>query len=165
MTRSELEIIIKRKAAITVTVFAAFLAINALVGGSNSSKILTNTIQAHNLWAWYQAKNVRVAVYQTTADTIADQKLAQHYYREILHLRSEPNEGMDALTAKARLLEAERDKAKLRSPYYTYAGSLLQIAIVLSSAAILAVAMPLFWASVAFGAVGSTLFLYGFFGV
>ena len=165
MTRSELEILIKRKAAITVTIFAACLAINTLIGGSNSSKILSNTIQANNLWAWYQAKNVRTVVYQTTADTIPDKRLAQYYHQEIQRLRDSPSEGMEALASKARALEAERDTAKKRSPYFTYAGSFLQIAIVLSSAAILAVAMPLFWASVAVGAVGSTLFLYGVFGV
>ncbi len=77
MTRSELEIIIKKRAAITVTIFAALLAINTMVGSSNSSKVLTNTIQANNMWAWYQAKNVRSVVYDVAgrADAAARMKM------------------------------------------------------------------------------------------
>lgn len=165
MTRSELEIIIKRRAAITVTIFAALLAINTMVGGSNSSRILTNTIAANNLWAWYQAKNVRSVVYATTADTTDDKRLAQHYLQQVKRLRDDPTDGMDALALKAQALDAERDHAKARSQFYTYAGSALQIGIVLSTAAILAVAMPLFWASVITGAIGAGLFLFGYLAI
>lgn len=150
MTRSELEIIIKKRAAITVTLFAALLAINTLIGGSNSSKILTNTIASNNQWAWYQAKNVRSVIYEVN-----------NRPEDAKRMKSD----MEEISAKAKALEAERDMAKAKSPYFTYAGSLLQIGIVLSTAAILAVAMPLFWASVATGAIGAGLFLFGMYGV
>lgn len=150
MTRSELEILIKGRAAITVTMFAALLAINTLIGGSNSSKILTNTIASNNQWAWYQAKNVRSVIYEVN-----------NRPEDAKRMKAD----MDEISAKAKSLEAERDLAKAKSPYFTYAGSLLQIGIVLSTAAILAVAMPLFWASVATGAIGAGLFLFGFYGV
>lgn len=148
MTRSELEILIKARAAITVTIFAALLAINTMVGNGNSSRILTNTISANNLWAWYQAKNVRAAIFETSGKEIPAARM-----------RSD----MDELMNKAKELERERDLAKERSPFYTYAGSALQIGIVLSTAAILAVSMPLFWASVAVGAIGAGLLSYGYF--
>lgn len=150
MTRSELEILIKGRAAITVTMFAALLAINTLIGGSNSSKILTNTIASNNQWAWYQAKNVRSVIYEVNGRTEDAQRMKAD---------------MEEISAKAKSLEAERDLAKAKSPYFTYAGSLLQIGIVLSTAAILAVAMPLFWASVVTGAIGAGLFLFAYFGV
>lgn len=150
MTRSELEIIIKKRAAITVTIFAALLAINTMLGNSNSSKVLTNTIQSNNLWAWYQAKNVRSVVYDVAgrADAAARMKM-----------------DMEDIMAQAHALEEARDKAKERGPFYTYAGSALQLGIVLSTAAILAVTMPLFWASVAVGSVGAALMAFGYFGV
>lgn len=150
MTRSELEIIIKKRAAITVTIFAALLAINTMIGNSNSSKVLTNTIASNNLWAWYQAKNVRSVVYDVAgrADDAARMKM-----------------DMEDIMEKAHALEEERDKAKERSPYYTYAGSALQIGIVLSTAAILAVTMPMFWASVAVGSVGAALMAFALYGV
>ena len=160
MTRSELEIIIKKRAAIVVTIFAALLAISTLLGGSNSSKILGNTIAANNQWAWYQAKNVRSVIYATTADTTKG-SLSEHYREEARRMKAD----MDDLAAKAKALEVERDLAKAKSPYFTYAGSLLQIGIVLSTAAILAVAMPLFWGSVGVGSLGAVLFFYAQFGV
>ncbi len=160
MTRSELEIIIKKRAAIVVTIFAALLAISTLLGGSNSSKILGNTIAANNQWAWYQAKNVRSVIYATTADTTKG-SLSEHYREEARRMKAD----MDDLAAKAKALEVERDLAKAKAPYFTYAGSLLQIGIVLSTAAILAVAMPLFWGSVGVGSLGTVLFFYAQFGV
>jgi uncharacterized SAM-dependent methyltransferase len=150
MTRSELEIIIKKRAAITVTIFAALLAINTMIGNSNSSKVLTNTIASNNMWAWYQAKNVRSVVYDVAgrADAAARMKM-----------------DMEDIMEKAHALEEERDHAKKRSPYFTFAGSALQIGIVLSTAAILAVTMPMFWASVAVGSVGAALMAFALYGV
>jgi hypothetical protein len=142
MTRSELEIIIKRRAAITVTVFAALLAVNTMLGSSNSSKVLTNTIQSNNMWAWYQAKNVRLVIYEVAGKETAAARMKSD---------------MEELMIKAQTLESERDKAKIKGPYYTYAGTALQLGIVLSTAAILAVTMPLFWLSVGVGSLGALL--------
>lgn len=146
MTRSELEIIIKRKAAITVTIFAALLAANTMIGNSNSSLVLTNTIQANNMWAWYQAKNVRLAIYES-ANKDSDAARMKVDMEEIME--------------KARKLEKDRDHAKERSPFYTYANAALQLGIVLSTASILAVMMPLFWISVATGSFGAALMIWG----
>lgn len=156
LSRSELEIIIKKRAAIVVTIFAALLAINTMIGGSNSSKVMSSIIAANNQWAWYQAKNVRAGIYATTADSTPDKKVADKYRVEAARMKSD----MDDIAAKAKAFEAERVKASARSPFFTYAGAALQIGIVLSTAAILAVAMPLFWASVGAGSVGAALFLY-----
>lgn len=161
LTRSELEIVIKKRAAIVVTAFAALLAINTMIGGSNSSKVMSNTIAANNQWSWYQAKNVRAGIYATTADTTNDKQVANKYRAEATRMKAD----MDEIAAKAKELEAERAKASARSPFYTYAGAALQIGIVLSTAAILAVAMPLFWASVGAGTIGAALFLYVQIGV
>jgi hypothetical protein len=172
MTRSELEIVIKKRAAITVTAFAALLAVNTMLGNANSSRVLTNTIQANNVWAWYQAKNIRSVLNTAMADMVEsddmtkkDAQLVQHFRSEVQRLRNDPQDGMIVLSDKAKALEAERDKAKERSPYYTYAGSALQLGIVLSTAAILAVTMPLFWASVAVGGVGAALMAFAYYGV
>ena len=148
MTRSELEILIKARAAITISIFAALLAINTMVGNSNSSKVLTNTIAANNQWAWYQAKNVRLAIFEGNGKDVAAARM-----------RSD----MDDIMGKAQALEKERDHAKARSPYFTYAGSALQIAIVLSTASILAVAFTMLWLSVAIGSLGASLLFFGYF--
>jgi hypothetical protein len=90
---------------------------------------------------------------------VGDRRKAQDLQVKIDRYESDPvtGEGKKELMAKARKLEAERAEAKTRSPWYTYAGSLFQIAIVLLTASILAVNMRLFWASIAVGGFGAFL--------
>lgn len=139
---------IKALAAISISIFAALLAINTLISGSNSGKVLTNTISANNIWAWYQAKNIRQVIYETSGNK-----------KEAERMQTDK----DKLMEQAKALEAERDVARARSPWFTYAGSLLQIGIVLSTASILAIAMSLYWASIAVGLLGALSFLNGYF--
>lgn len=144
-SRSEREAYVKSWAAITISVFALLLAINGMFGGSNSSKVLNGTIAANNYWAWFQAKNVRATIFEVNGH---DDKAAKQ------------RADMEEISEKARAAEAQRDLAKQRSPWFSYAGMALQLAIVLSSAAILAVMMQLLFASVAVGAIGIGLFTY-----
>ena len=65
---------------------------------------------------------------------------------------------MEEIQSKARQSEADRDAAKNKSPWYSYAGMALQLSIVLSSAAILAVSMILFYSSLLVGGFGAVLF-------
>ena len=143
-SRSEREAYVKAWAAITISIFALLLAVNGYYGGSNSSRVLGKTIEANNLWAWYQAKNIRSVIYEEAgkADKAAKQQA-----------------DMEEISAKAKAAEADRDVAKTRSPWFSYAGMALQLAIVLSSAAILAVMMPMLYASVVVGAGGAVLLL------
>ena len=145
MSRSEREAYVKQWAAITISIFALILAVNGMFGGSNSSKVLNNTIQANNYWAWYQAKNVRATIYETSG---APEKEAKQ------------RADMEEISEKARLSEAARDIAKERSPWFSYAGMALQLSIVLSSAAILAVMVQLLWVSVLVGGLGTSLMIY-----
>jgi hypothetical protein len=161
-SRSEREARIKDKAGWVITVLAALLAINALVGGGNSSKILNNTIAANNTWAFYQAKSIKQTAYEIASVQAADAgntAVAEKYAAKAASYESEPatGEGKKELMAKARALEAERLAAKERSPWFTFTGSALQIAIVLLTASILSVSNRLFQASVAVGAVGAFL--------
>ena len=66
--------------------------------------------------------------------------------------------------AKALKLEADRDAAKAKGPWFTFAGTSLQLSIVLLSASILAVSMPMFWASIGVSIVGSILMSQGIWG-
>ena len=153
-SRSEREAYVKQWAAITISVFALLLAINGMIGGSNSGKVLSKTIEANNLWAWYQAKNVRASIYAVASEQGG--KSADNFNKQTLRLR----EDMEDISQKAKAAEADRDSAKNRSPWFSYAGMALQLSIVLSSAAILAVMMPLLYGSVAIGAVGLSFMIY-----
>jgi hypothetical protein len=88
-----------------------------------------------------------------------DPKRAEGLKAKIDRYESDPatGEGKKELMEKARALEADRSVAKQRSPWYTFAGSLFQIAIVLLSASILAVNNKLYTASLYVGGVAILL--------
>ena len=153
LSRSEREAQIKDRAGFVIVVLAAMLAISTMIGGQNSSKIMNNTIAANNQWAWYQAKNMRQVLYETAAveSKIPDNK--NKFETEAARMKADKDEIM----VKAKALEAERDEARQRSPWFTWSGSVLQIGIVLLTASILAVSMPMFWVSIVVGSVGAFL--------
>lgn len=153
LSRSEREAQIKDKAGFIIVFLAALLAINTMLGGSNSSKIMNNTIAANNQWAWYQAKNVRQVLYETSAMEAKIPENREKFLAEAARMEADKQEIM----TKAKALEAERDAAKQKSPWFTWGGSILQIAIVLLTASILAVSMPMFWISTVVGGIGSIL--------
>jgi hypothetical protein len=162
LSRSEREAAIKDKAGWVIVVFAALLAINTYMGGSNGSKILNNTIDANNTWSFYQAKSIKQTLAEMRYDdavAAGNKKRAEELKTKIDRYESEPatGEGKKELMAKARGLEADRAVAKQRSPWYTFAGSLFQIAIVLLSASILAVNNRLYTASLWVGGAAMLL--------
>ena len=151
LSRSEREAKIKDKAGFVIVFLAAILAINTMIGGQNSSKIMNNTIAANNQWAWYQAKNVRAVLYETAAVEAKDPAVKAKFESEAARMEADKKEIAD----KAKALEADREIARKKSPWFTWGGSVLQIAIVLLTASILAVSMPMFWISLVVGAFGS----------
>lgn len=157
-SRSEREAKIKDKAGLVINVFALLLALNAWYGGKLSSTVLNNTISANNQWSWYQAKNVRGVIYETAALQATGPNKSK-LEAEAQRMAEEKKE----IAAKAAKLEKERDEAKLRSPWIGYASTAYQLAIVLLSASILAVSMPLFWGSFVVAGLGVFLSANGLF--
>ena len=158
-SRSEREAKIKDKAGLVINIFALLLAVNAWYGGKLSSTVLNNTISANNQWAWYQAKNMREVLYTTSA---MDTKLPENkekFEAEAKRMKADKEEIME----KAKKLEAERDEAKKRSPWIGYASTAYQLSIVLLSASILAVSMPLFYGSFIVAGAGLILSLNGLY--
>ncbi len=157
-TRSEREAKIKDKAGWVITVLAACLAINTLLGNSNSSRILSNTITANDKWAFYQAKSMKQTMYElASVEALArgDTKHYEEYKANVDRYESDPatGEGKKEIKAAARKLEEERNEARKRSPFFTYAGSLFQISIVLLTASILAVNRKMLFASIFLGSI------------
>jgi hypothetical protein len=161
-SRSEREAQIKDKAGMVISIFALILAVNSWYGGKLSSTTLNNTIQANDVWSFYEAKSIK--------QTLAEQSLDDAIYRKdtakieklqtkIARYESEPatGEGKKELMAKAKKLEAERDEAKKKSPWIGYAGTMYQLSIVVLSASILAVSMSMFWGSFAVAGIGLLL--------
>jgi hypothetical protein len=169
LSRSEREAQIKDKAGWAITVIAAILAINTYISNGISGSVLTNTIKANDLWNFYQAKSIKQSIVEgQMEDAIAanNEKRAAELKVKIERYESDPKsgEGKKELMAKAIQLEEDRDAAKKRGPWFTFAGTALQLAIVLMSASILAVSMPMFWASLGVSAVGALLMSQGLWG-
>ena len=163
LSRSEREAQIKDKAGWTITVIAALLAVNTYIANGFSSSVLTNTIKANDTWNFYQAKSIKQSIAEGQLEDTKDPKRREQLQAKIERYESDPKtgEGKKELMVKARELEAERDNAKKHGPWLTFAGSSLQLSIVLLSAAILAVSMGMFWASLGVGAIGALLMSQG----
>src|SRR5262245_15577399 len=132
-----------------IGVLAVLLAI-CNVGGANAAKDANRAnIEASNTWAFYQAKTIRRTSYSLAADELelllatqpaiagparksVEDKIA-NYRREADRLKKDPGDGTDRLVGKGKSLEAERDVAMRRDPYFDWSQALLQIAIVLAS--------------------------------
>jgi len=171
LSRSEGEAVLKGLASITITIFAALLAIISWLGGQVSGKIMADNIELGDVWSFYQAKAIKQSMYQINLEDlkvqIADpqtdanlkpvlQTRADNYQKYIDALETDPKtgEGKKEIMAKGRALEADRDSAKKRSPFFGMAGTVIQIAIIFSTTAILAVSMALWYSSIAVGIIG-----------
>jgi ABC-type multidrug transport system fused ATPase/permease subunit len=166
LSRSEREAKIKDKAGFVISVFALLLAFNTYIGNGLSGTILTNTIKANDTWSFYQAKSIKQTIVDNAADDAdvrGDKEKGDKYRATSKRYESDPTtgEGKKELMEKATTLEAERDLAKKKSPWISFAGSAMQMAIVLVSASIVAVSAAMFWASFGVMAVGLTLMSQG----
>ena len=159
-SRSEREAKIKDKAGMAINIFAALLAFNVWYGGKLSSTVMNNTIKANDLWNFYQAKSIKQTSYELAAQTTTDSVKAKKFTEKAASY-DKGEEGKVALYNKAKALEDERDFAKKKTPWIGYAGTAYQLAIVLLSASILAVSMPLFWSSFVICSAGLVLMSQG----
>jgi hypothetical protein len=167
-SRSEREAKLKDKAGMVISVFALLLAVNSWYGGALSSLTLGNTIKANNVWAFYQAKSIKQTLAEQSLDDAVyrkDTAKAEKLQAKIDRYESDPTtgEGKKELMEKARVLEAERDIAKQRSPWIGYASTMYQLSIVVLSASILAVSMSMFWGSFFVAGLGMLLSAQGIF--
>lgn len=163
-----------------VGVLATLLAICGMGGGNASKDATRANIEVTNMWAFFQAKNIRRAAFSLAADELelslktnpampaegrraVEDKLKS--YRDTVAIFTSDkarNEGLDELFQRAKALEAERDLALRKDPYFDLSQALLQIAIVLASVALIAGADALLWGSGLLAVLGTLLMINGF---
>ena len=171
----------RREAAVSIGVLAMLLAIASLGGANSTKEMLNANIQASDTYAFYQAKNIRQTSYQLAADDLQTllatqpnlppearasiQQRLERYQTTIARYESEPStgEGKTELLEKAQTYEARRDHAQKQDPNFDFSQALFQIAIVLGSVSIVAMARPLLWLSLGLGGIAALLMLNGFF--
>ena len=163
LSRSEREAQIKDKAGWVITVIACLLAATTYISNNFSSKAMTNLIKANDTYSFYQAKSIKQSIAEGQLEDATDPVRREQLKAKIARYESEPDtgEGKRELLSRARDLDADRDEAKLHSPWLTFAGMALQFAIVLLSASILAVSTKMFNWSIAVSAFGALLLSQG----
>jgi hypothetical protein len=121
---------------------------------------MNNTIQANDLWAFYQAKSIKQTQYELAAQQTTDTAKAKKFADKAAGYEL-GDEGKPALYKHAKALEADRDHYKQQLPWVGYASTAYQLSIVLLSASILSVSMALFWGSFVLAGAGIVLMLQG----
>ncbi len=163
-----------------IGILAVILAICSMGGGNASKDAAFKNIEASNTWAFFQAKNARRQALRLQADNIEmtlaatpamisdartsmEKKMAE-YRDQAQKLSTDPEkkEGLDELWVKGKALEAERNEALQRDPYFDYGEALLQIAIVLASIAIISGGNALLIGSAILGGLGVVATVGGF---
>lgn len=164
-----------RRVALVTALYAVLLAITSL-GGNNAGKdMMLSQQQASNHWAFYQSKVMREHTYRLealkTRALLAERgaslsPAARRQYDELLDLADKESSRFAAekkeIEAKAKELEQSRNVAMRKDPYFDFAEAFLQIAIVLSSIAILSSSFSVFCISAASAVCGTLLMVNGY---
>lgn len=152
-----------KKIALLISVIALFLAFSETLGKSAQTAALSDNVEASNLWAFFQAKTIRMTTLRTAAEQmqiIADSstdpaaktsmaKAIDTWKKTAARYDDEPstNEGRKQLSSRAQTSERKRDIALARYHHYEVASAAFQIGIVLASATIITGMMVLAWLS------------------
>ena len=171
----------RKLTGIYVGVVAMLLAIATLGGVNATRQVLSANIFASDTYAYYQAKVLRQALFETAAGQIATLLAAQpgmpagaqaqaaalvaRYRAAAARAVSDPRSGhgQKELLATAREWEKRRERAEARNPNFEFAAALFQIAIVLGSVSLVAGSRRLLDLSGLLAALGILLMINGYF--
>lgn len=169
--------------ALLISVLALFLAFGETLAKSSQTNAISDNVEASNLWAFFQAKTIRMTVVRTAGeaaelarvaapDTAGQPAPAEAYRKRIddwtktaARWDSEPEtgEGRKELAARAKAAEARRDTSLARYHHYELGSAAFQIGIVLASAMVITGIAALAYAGAALGIGGVVMLLIGLF--
>jgi hypothetical protein len=146
----------------TMAIIAALLAVVSVLGQHFNTEKLLNQQLSSDQWAYYQAKDIRRYVAQVADDELAGMKapsdLLQKYAQDANRYKSQSEQ----IQEKARDYEREVKKAGGQADRFHFGEVFLEVAIVLSSLAILLKRKPLFLAGVGSALVGIVIAITGY---
>jgi hypothetical protein len=159
-----------KKIALLIAVLALFLAFSETLGKSAQTAAISYNVEAANLWAFFQAKNIRRTLVITAAEqmkvdsvTASDDaaksamaKQIEDWQKTAARYRSEPEtqEGTVELAERAKHAEHSREESLAKYHHYELASAALQIGIVLASASVITGMIILAWLAGGLGLVG-----------
>lgn len=164
-----------KRIALLIALLALMLAFSEIGGKNAEQDAVARNIEASNLWAFFQAKTIRSTSVRTAAEemevTLAAvsepavrermQKRIDDWKKTVARYDSEPetNEGRKELMARAKAAETQRDLSSARDDKFDIASGLIQIAIVVASAAIITGVALLAWTGAGLGLAGLVMML------
>ena len=164
-----------KKIALLIAVLALFLAISETLGKGAQTESISENVAAANLWAFFQAKSVRLTTVKTAAEALQVQadgtpdpavkaaltKRIESWQKTAARYDDEPDTGEGRKQLAERAKHAEHDLAMAKYHHFEVASAAFQIAIVLASATIITGMVVLGWgagllmlAGIAFTAIG-----------
>ncbi len=165
-----------RRVAIQISVIAALLAVSEMGGKNAQNTALISNQEAANLWAFFQAKTIRMTTMVTAAELLeaemppaADAKKVQDQIAKwkgaAARYQSEPDtgEGRKELAARAKAAEKKRDDSLSAYHQFEYGSAAFQLSIVLASAAVVTGVAMLAHISLGLGVVGLAFTALGTF--
>jgi hypothetical protein len=168
-----------RRIALLIAVLALFLSFSETLGKSAQTEAIAANVESSDLWAFFQAKSVRMTQVNTAAEEMlvaaeaaADpgtkatmQKQIDAWKKTAARYDSEPStrEGRKELAERAKEEEEKRDLALAKYHHYELGSAAFQVGIVLASAAVITGTAALAWLGGALGVVGLVLTAFGFF--
>ena len=164
--------------ALLISVLALCLAFGETLGKSSQTNAITLNVKANDLWAFYQAKTIRMYVIQTAVATMtietsrttdqavkdAQTKQIDTWKKEAARLDDEPGkDGRKQLMQQAKEAEEHRDVALSKYHSFEISSAAFQIGIVLASASIITRMMALAWVSGGLTLAGIAIGVLGIF--
>lgn len=159
-----------KRIALLISVLALFLALSEMGGKSAQTHAVTSNVEANDLWAFFQAKTIRMQVLGTAAEQMqieleraTDPAVKDRINSRITEWKNniarydddpKSNEGRKQLMERARHAEHHRDELLARYHNYEIASAAFQIGIVLASAEVITAIVLLGWASGLLGLAG-----------
>ena len=162
-----------KRIGLMIAVLAALLAFSETLGKNAQTTAITENVTANDLWAFFQAKTIRMTVLNTAAEQlqIAADRASDAATKERLGKKidewkalvaryddeASSNEGRKQLMERARKAESNRELSLSRYHNYEYASAAFQLGIVLASAEVVTEMVLLGWLSAAVGIAGAVL--------
>ncbi len=168
-----------RRIALVIAILALFLSFSETLGNGAQTETVIKNIEASDLWAFFQAKDIRRTVVTVAADQTAllaaglsdpaakeaIDKQVETWRKTAERYESDPKagNGRKELEEHAKDAEAERDLATAKYHHYELASAAFQVGIVLASAAVITGMVGLAWFAGGLGVVGAVLLALGIF--
>jgi hypothetical protein len=168
-----------RRIALLIAVLALFLSFSETLGKSAQTEAIAANVESSDLWAFFQAKSIRMTQINTAAEEMlvaaeaasdpaakaTMQRQIDAWKKTAARYDSEPStrEGRKELAERAKEAEEKRDLAMAKYHHYELGSAAFQVGIVLSSAAVITGTVALAWFGGVLGVIGLVLTAFGLF--